>query len=102
LFVGYQAQGTRGRALVDGVNAVKIHGVMVPVRSRIEKIDSMSAHADSTEIIQWLRTFRQPPDHTYLVHGEPVSQNVLKQTIETTLGWRVHVPHHGEKVEVPL
>jgi metallo-beta-lactamase family protein len=102
LFVGYQAQGTRGRALVDGVNAVKIHGVMVPVNARIAKIDSMSAHADSTEILQWLRTFRQPPQHTYLVHGEPVSQSVLKQTIEQTLGWSVHIPQHGEKVEVSL
>jgi metallo-beta-lactamase family protein len=102
LFVGFQAQGTRGRALLEGVNAVKIHGVMVPVQARIAKIDSMSAHADSTEILQWLKTFRQPPERTYLVHGEPVSQTVLKQTIEKTLGWSVHIPQHGEKVEVTL
>jgi metallo-beta-lactamase family protein len=102
LFVGYQAEGTRGRALLDGVNAVKIHGVMVPVHARIAKIDSMSAHADSAEILQWLGTFRQPPERTYLVHGEPVSQDVLKQTIEKTLGWNVHIPQHGERVEVRL
>ena len=62
----------------------------------------MSAHADSAEILQWLRTFDRPPGRTYLVHGEPVAQQALKQRIETTLGWAVHIPEHGETVEVAL
>lgn len=102
LFVGYQAEGTRGRALLDGAKTVKIHGVMVPVGARIEKIDSMSAHADSTEILRWLRTFHTPPARTYLVHGEPVAQQTLQQTIERSLGWTVSIPAHGDQVEVGL
>jgi metallo-beta-lactamase family protein len=102
LFVGFQAEGTRGRSLLDGAKAVKIHGMMVPVAARIERIDSMSAHADANEILRWLKTFTTPPRHTYLVHGEPMAQDALKTRIETALGWTVHIPRHGEKVEVSL
>lgn len=102
LFVGFQAAGTRGRALIDGAAAVKIHGVMVPVAAHIERLDSMSAHADSAEILRWLGTFRRQPERTYLVHGEPVPQNALKATIEQALGWCVEIPHHGERIEVLL
>jgi metallo-beta-lactamase family protein len=102
LFVGFQAEGTRGRALVDGARAVKIHGGMVPVAARVHRIDSMSAHADQAEITRWLRTFRTPPQQTYLVHGEPAAQDALKQHLETALGWKVHIPQHTEKVEVDL
>jgi metallo-beta-lactamase family protein len=102
LFVGFQAEGTRGRALTDGAKAVKIHGGMVPVAARVTRIDSMSAHADQGEIVKWLRTFRTPPRRTYLVHGEPHAQDTLKAHLETTLRWNVHVPQHGERVEVNL
>lgn len=101
LFVGYQALGTRGRALLDGAKAVKIHGMMVSVSARIEKVDSMSAHADSREISRWLDTFKAPPKQTYLVHGEPAAQDVLKKAVEQR-GWAVHIPQHEEKVEVPF
>jgi metallo-beta-lactamase family protein len=102
LFVGFQAPGTRGRALIDGARAVKIHGEVVPVAARIARLDSMSAHADSAEILRWLGTFRRPPARTFLVHGEPVAQNALKHTIERTLGWAVQIPTHGERVEITL
>jgi metallo-beta-lactamase family protein len=102
LFVGFQAAGTRGRALLDGARTIKIHGGMVPVAARIEKLDSMSAHADVGEIQRWLRTFSVPPERTYLVHGEPVAQEALKTSIEGALGWSVSVPQHGERVEVRL
>lgn len=102
LFVGFQAEGTRGRSLVDGAKAVKIHGGMVPVAARVVRIDSMSAHADQAEIVRWLKTFRAPPRQIYLVHGEPSAQDTLKAHIETTFGWNVHVPQHGEKAEVAL
>jgi metallo-beta-lactamase family protein len=102
LFVGFQADGTRGRALIEGAKTVKIHGRMVPVAARVEKINSMSAHADSREILRWLGTFRTPPSHTFLVHGEPGPQDALKATIEQTLGWTVSTPQHGSQAEVPL
>jgi metallo-beta-lactamase family protein len=102
LFVGFQAKGTRGRDLIEGARQVKMFGQIIPVRARIERLNDMSAHADAGEIMRWLGTFPSAPGMTYLVHGEPTAQAVLKARIERELGWRVHVPSHGEQVEVPL
>jgi metallo-beta-lactamase family protein len=96
LFVGFQAEGTRGRQLVDGAHSVKMHGRVIPVTATIVKIDSMSAHADQGEILRWLGNFKTPPRATYLVHGEPGPMAVLKKTIEQRLSWTVHVPALGE------
>jgi metallo-beta-lactamase family protein len=99
LFSGYQAQGTRGRDLVEGAHQVKIHGRMVPVRARVEKIDSMSAHADQGEILRWLGGGVRPPATTFLVHGEPGPMQALRQAISQRLGWQdVRMPAHGETV----
>jgi metallo-beta-lactamase family protein len=100
LFVGYQAAGTRGRQLVDGAKEVKIKGQPVNVVARIERIDSMSAHADAGEILKWLGQFPKPPRITYLVHGEPVPMDALKVRIESELKWTVHTPQHLETVEL--
>lgn len=102
LFVGFQAAGTRGRQLVDGAQHVKMFGQHVPVHARIERIDGMSSHADAGEIIRWLRTFPKAPKVTYLVHGEVMAQEALKLRIMKELDWRVEVPVHGQKVDVPL
>jgi metallo-beta-lactamase family protein len=102
LFVGFQAAGTRGRALVDGAASIKMHGTIIPVGARVVRIDSMSAHADANEILRWLGTFDSPPRQTFLVHGEPAAQDALKARIESSLGWAVHIPQHGETVEVSL
>ena len=98
LFVGYQAAGTRGRALVDGAETVKIHGQFIPVAARIARIDSMSAHADADEIMKWLGQFARRPSMTYLVHGEPASQAALTRRIEEELGWPLRVPDYLERV----
>ncbi|MGE0812713.1 MAG: MBL fold metallo-hydrolase RNA specificity domain-containing protein [Vicinamibacterales bacterium] len=102
LFVGFQAAGTRGRHLIEGAQEVKIYGQQVPVHARVEKLNGMSAHADASEIVRWLRTFPSPPRTTYLVHGEPSAQDALKSRIEHELAWNVQVPRHGERVPVPL
>ena len=100
LFVGYQAAGTRGRMLIDGAREVKIRGQFVPVNARIERLDSMSAHADSEETLRWLGGFARPPARTYLVHGEPGPMDALRSTIESRLQWNVHTPAHLEQVEL--
>jgi metallo-beta-lactamase family protein len=102
LFVGFQAAGTRGRRLIEGEKQVKMFGQWVPVQARIERLNAMSAHADAGEIIRWLRTFPSAPGITYLVHGEPPAQQALKQRIERELGWNVHIPGYGERVDVTL
>ena len=81
LLVGFQAEGTRGRQLVDGARSVKIHGQDIPVHAVVDKIESMSAHADSTEILRWLGGFQAPPKRTFLVHGEPQAMDPLAGAI---------------------
>ena len=100
LFVGYQAEGTRGRSLIEGATQVKIHGEMVPVQAHVTKINSMSAHADSGEILRWLSGFTRPPSMTYLVHGEPPALQALKASIESKLGWTVRIAGYLERVEL--
>ncbi len=100
LFVGYQAAGTRGRLLVDGATQVKIKGREIPVAARIERIDSMSAHADSGEIMRWLSGFTDAPAKTYIVHGEPPALEALRHRLEADLRWSAHIARHGERVEL--
>jgi metallo-beta-lactamase family protein len=100
LFVGYQAAGTRGRQLVDGAREVKIHGRSVPVHAGIAKIDSMSAHADRSEILRWLGTLPSAPRRLCLVHGEPEPMDALKTLIRERLTWSPHTPQHGETIEL--
>ena len=98
LLVGFQAEGTRGRRLVNGEKTLRIHGVDVAVNAHVDRIDSMSAHADSSEILRWLRGFTAPPRQTFLVHGEPVAMDTLRASIVKELGWDVHMPQWQEQV----
>jgi metallo-beta-lactamase family protein len=100
LFVGYQSEGTRGRALVDGAKTVRIHGRDVAVNAQIVKIDSMSAHADRNEILRWLGALPAPPNRLCLVHGEPGPMDALKLRIKERLGWDAYTPQHGETIEL--
>ena len=97
---GFQAAGTRGAALAGGATELKIHGAYVPVRAEVVKMDSMSAHADYTEILEWLRGFKRPPKRTFITHGEPAAADELRRRIEETLGWTVSVPEYGDKAEL--
>ncbi|MBI2346229.1 MAG: MBL fold metallo-hydrolase, partial [Deltaproteobacteria bacterium] len=100
LIVGFQAEGTRGRALLEGARAVKIHGDGVPIRCGVEFLESLSAHADREDILRWLKGFRRPPRKLFLVHGEPDATEALAARIREELHWQVHVPHYLE--DVPL
>jgi metallo-beta-lactamase family protein len=98
VFVGYQSVGTRGRVLVDGARQVKLLGRDVTVAARIERIDSMSAHADAGEIMRWLSGFTRAPRLTYLVHGEPAASSALAARITAERGWPVHIATHRESL----
>lgn len=100
LFCGYQAAGTRGRSLVDGAPAVKIHGQMIPVHARVELIESMSAHADASEMLRWLGEFKRAPSTTFLVHGEPPAMEALSASIQSKLGWTCRMPEWKEVVNL--
>jgi len=101
LFVGFQAPGTRGRLLVDGAKAVKLVGRTVPVAAAVERIDSLSAHADANEIMRWLSGFTRAPKMTFLVHGEPPALAALSARIGAERGWPTHIARYRERVELP-
>jgi len=102
ILVGYQAAGTRGRRLQEGEKEVKIYGERVPVRAGIESLGSLSAHADSAEILRWLSGFKRPPRLTFIVHGEPDSAAALREKITQELGWQVMVPAYQQTVELSI
>ena len=102
MFVGFQAAGTRGRLLCDGAKQIKMLGQEVSVAAKIERLDSMSAHADATEIMRWLKNFMQPPQMTFIVHGEPQAAQALEQRIRAELNWPTHVAKHLERVDLNI
>jgi metallo-beta-lactamase family protein len=102
MFVGYQSAGTRGRVLCDGAKQIKMLGQVVNVAAKIERVDSMSAHADSNEILRWLKGFTQPPKMTFIVHGEPAAAGALEARIQAELKWPTHIARHLERVELDI
>ncbi|CAG0965737.1 Ribonuclease [Methylophilaceae bacterium] len=100
LFAGYQAAGTRGAAMLNGADSVKIHGEYVPINAEVDFISNLSAHADYSEIMDWLSHFTLPPRQTFLTHGEPVAADALRHRIEERMGWNVKVPEYLETVDL--
>lgn len=100
LFAGFQAEGTRGAALVAGADEIKIHGEYVPVRAKVEFISNLSAHADYSEILDWLRGFETAPRKTFIIHGEPLAADGMRRHIEEQLHWRTEVPEYLETVSL--
>nr|MBN2276583.1 MBL fold metallo-hydrolase [candidate division Zixibacteria bacterium] len=96
LFIGYQAEGTRGRAILEGNETVKIHGQQVPVRAHIENITGFSGHADYNETQAWLMGFNRPPKRTFIVHGEPEASQSLADKIRKRYEWDVLIPKFKE------
>ena len=100
LFIGFQAPGTRGFAIKNKAEEVKIFGDYVPIRAQIAALEQFSDHADPPELLQWLRTFRNQPATTYLVHGEPDASGQLRDFMARELGWKVEVAQYLEKIEL--
>ncbi|MGA2857544.1 MAG: MBL fold metallo-hydrolase [Candidatus Sulfotelmatobacter sp.] len=104
LFIGFQAPGTRGFTIKSKSDSkseeVKIYGDLVPIRAQVAALEQFSDHADPPELLEWLRTFRNQPAITYLVHGEPDASAQLRDVMTKELGWNVEVAQYLEKVEV--
>lgn len=96
LLVGFQANGTRGRALQDGKKELKIHGQLVKINAEVTRLENMSAHADSNELIDWLNGFENKPKKLFVIHGEEKSSVALSERVEKELGWNVEVPEYLE------
>ena len=100
LFIGYQAEGTPGRILLDGAKEIRLLGQMHPVRARIEKIDGFSAHADRDGLLAWLSDICVPPRCVFVTHGEEKAALSFAKVLEERTGWTVKVPQYKETVEL--
>ena len=92
LLVGFQAEGTRGRQLLDGTHEMKFFGKYYPVKATIKSIESLSAHADQDDLLKWMGSIKNIPKKVYLIHGEPTALDAFRVKIKDTLNWHVAIP----------
>ena len=100
IFVGYQAEGTRGRKLLQGAKDIKIYGQYYPVKANILQIEGLSAHGDQEDLLNWLSMLKNTPDHVYLVHGENIPADELRSKIKERYGFKCSVPLLGSHIEL--
>lgn len=96
LMSGFQAAGTRGAALLAGQRELRVHGRDIAIRATVEQIANLSAHADASEVMVWLRGFTRAPRQTFVVHGEPAASDAMRQRIERELQWPVCMPEYRQ------
>lgn len=92
LLAGYQAEGTRGRALLNGAKEIKIFGKFFPVKARIENLEGLSSHADQQGLIEWLSKLTTRPTEIFIVHGEHEAAAALKNKIKEVYDWDAAIP----------
>jgi len=100
LFVGYQAEGTPGRILLDGAQEIRLLGQIHPVKAHIEQIEGFSAHADRDGLLEWLDDIRVPPRCVFVTHGEEKAANSFAKLLKERTGWTVKVPKYQDTVEL--
>ncbi len=92
LFVGYQADGTRGRKLLEGEKELKVYGKWVPFNMQVAEIEGLSAHADHAELLDWMSKIKNKPERIFIIHGEKESAEALQVGIKETYGWDAEIP----------
>jgi metallo-beta-lactamase family protein len=100
VLAGFQAQGTRGRALLEGARSLRLFGQDVPVNAEIIEMGQFSAHAGKSELLRWLTGLPSPPKQTYLTHGEPAAAQALQAAIQEKFRWKVAVARYLDTVNV--
>jgi metallo-beta-lactamase family protein len=97
---GFQAEGTRGRALQEGAKTLSLYGQTVPVMAEIVEMGQLSAHAGRSELLRWLTALQVPPKRVFLTHGEPAAAQALQQAITEKFRWNTAVARYLETVEI--
>ena len=100
LFVGYQAVGTLGRMLVDGVDEVKLFGETIRVNARIKTLAGLSGHADKDGLIAWLRAFKRMPEKVFIVHGEDAVADAFADCLRDEYGYDTYAPYSGSRYDL--
>ncbi len=102
LLVGYQAEGTRGRSLLEGASEIKLYGKNYSVKSRTVNLEGLSAHADQRELINWLSNIKNKPENIFIVHGEKEGAEGLKNKIKEVYNWDCEIPELYQIKEIDL
>jgi len=100
ILAGFQAQGTRGRALQEGAKTIRLFGQEIPVNAEIVELGQFSAHAGKSELLRWLTGLPAPPKQTYLVHGEPSAAQSLQASIRENFKWNVSVARYLDTIDL--
>jgi metallo-beta-lactamase family protein len=100
IIVGYQAEGTRGRKLLEGATEIKIYGKYYPVLAKILEIEGLSAHGDQNDLLNWLSDLKKKPEKVFLVHGENQPADELRIKINEKYGFDCAVPLMGQEIEL--
>lgn len=100
LFLGYQAAGTRGDAMVHGADKIKIHGQYIPVQAEVHNLDSLSSHGDYEEILHWLRQMPAAPKHVFITHGEASAADAMRMHVKDELQWPASVPEYLDTIDL--
>lgn len=102
LLVGFQAEGTRGRALLEGAKEIKLYGKYFKVNAHIENIEGLSGHADQNELISWLSNIQQPPENIFIVHAEKEGAEALQKKINDIYQWQADIPALNDQLEFEI
>jgi metallo-beta-lactamase family protein len=100
LFVGYQAEGTLGRQIVEGAHEVRILGERFPVKAQVKSLQGFSGHADKGELLRWASCLTRKPSMAYIIHGEAETAAKFAKTLEEEKGWSAIAPMPGQSVEI--
>jgi metallo-beta-lactamase family protein len=100
LLVGFMAEGTRGRALLEGAQELKIFGKFYSVKASVYHEESLSAHADQKELLDWMSSIKNIPERVFLIHGEQDALEGFKEQIENIYKWNVYIPNLFETIEL--
>ncbi len=98
LFAGYQAEGSRGRSILEGEKTIRIFGEDIPVNCHVREVHGLSAHADQSELMKWLGALKKSPKLTFITHGEVESATTFSKLIEEKLGWKTMIPEYLQTV----
>ena len=92
LLVGFQAEGTRGRQLLEGAHEIRFYGKYYPVKAAVKNLGSLSAHADQQELLNWMKDIKNIPEKVFLIHGEPTAIDAFRVKIKDTYNWDATIP----------
>lgn len=100
LFVGYQAEGTKGRAILEGADTLRVYGKEVPFKMQVRKINGLSAHGDRNDLLWWTELVKEAPRKVFIVHGEDGPRAALQKELLDQRGWKAELPKLNERTNI--